>query len=70
MPGEGEGRGTSGGLHPPPGLAGLSTCLSAEAVDFARKSGLHGRGVGERLIALESCSKTSPNVAHTISFVL
>ena len=37
MPGEGEGRGTSGGLHPPPGLAGLSTCLSAEAVDFGER---------------------------------
>ena len=37
MPGEGEGRGTFGELHPPPGLAGLSICLSAEAVDFGER---------------------------------
>ena len=37
MPGEAEGGGTSGGLHPLPGLAGLSTCLSAEAVDFGER---------------------------------
>ena len=37
VPGEGEGGETSGGLHSLPGLTGLSTCLSAEAVDFGER---------------------------------